>query len=1062
MNPRADLFPTCCCLSIPLVFLTSALLCSAPVFLASAQQVKVMQWNVHGNIGTTTAQTGAGAAAIGRILNYLQPDLLLINEVADGPAATNTAALTQWVTANLPYLAGGNFYVTVSTEPSDVQRNAAISRYPILDPFTYPDVSTSLRGMLSFQLQLTGTNRLQVFHVHLKCCSDGSSCQTKQDEAQLFSDEMAAWAATNSNPYLFAGDLNEDESNPECTLSATYHPITTLVTNGGLAEFKPTTLDGEYRTWSTAPATPSIRFDYILAATNRLSPASGYVFSTADWAAHGLYTNAGPQNLPGDSATASDHYNAVAVYNFSTNGSLLQDIQTVFVIPMENQNWSSIKGNSSAPYINNTLLPMASHAEQYYNPPGLHPSLPNYLWLEAGTNFGITADLLPASAHQNTTNHLVKLLKNAGISWRSYNEDICGCNCPLANTNLYVPRHNPFVYFDDVTNTNNSNSASCIANVRPYAQLAGDLASNVVARYNWVVPNLCDDMHNTTGCATTDPVKNSDTWLANNLPAILSSQAYNNNGAIFILWDEGTGSSSDGPIGLIVLSPLAKGGGYSNTVHYTHSSTLRTFEEIFNVGPLLGDATNATDLSDLFGAAPAQLFVTPASGLASSGLPGGPFSPVSQTYTLTNPGTATASWTATNNANWLTLSATAGTLAPGSNTTVTVSINTSANSLASGNYSDTVSFANTTDGVGSTTRSASLTVNSASGGSFGFFDDFGTFAAGNLVGQNTWAQLGTAAALPLQVSSGQVVVPFGQSADNQDGYKNFTATNITVFCGAKLTVSNAPASSSPSYFLALTTSNNGAGFANYRLTAKDNGGGTALLGARITGQSGDPYTFGATGLSYGSQHIVIIEADGGGMVMKVFVDPPNSDLASQSAYVINNVGSGTPPTQVGSFVISQFASGTVPNVGLSIAKAVVADNFATAYNDLAGPVLTAFQTWQIQYFGSTNNPNAAPGADPDGDGMNNLAEFMAGTIPTNSASVFRITTIAPEGNNMRVTWTMGSGKTNVLQQAAAIAGAASNFTDTFTVITVGSITNYLDPGAVTSAPARYYRVRLGP
>jgi len=302
----------------------------------------------------------------------------------------------------------------------------------------------------------------------------------------------------------------------------------------------------------------------------------------------------------------------------------------------------------------------------------------------------------------------------------------------------------------------------------------------------------------------------------------------------------------------------------------------------------------------------------------------------------------------------------------------------------------------------------------------------------------------------------------GQSADNQDGYKNFTATNITVFCGAKLTVSNAPASSSPSYFLALTTSNNGAGFANYRLTAKDNGGGTALLGARITGQSGDPYTFGATGLSYGSQHIVIIEADGGGMVMKVFVDPPNSDLASQSAYVINNVGSGTPPTQVGSFVISQFASGTVPNVGLSIAKAVVADNFATAYNDLAGPVLTAFQTWQIQYFGSTNNPNAAPGADPDCDGMNNLAEFMAGTIPTNSASVFRITTIAPEGNNMRVTWTMGSGKTNVLQQAAAIAGAASNFTDTFTVITVGSITNYLDPGAVTSAPARYYRVRLGP
>src|SRR2546425_2732153 len=172
-------------------------------------------------------------------------------------------------------------------------------------------------------------------------------------------------------------------------------------------------------------------------------------------------------------------------------GAQVNNVKKVFVIVMENHNWSQFRGAANAPYINNTLLPMASHAEQYFNPPALHPSLPNYLWLEAGTNFGITSDLLPSSAHQSTTNHLVTLLKNAGISWRSYDEDICGCNCPLANTNLYVTRHNPFVYFDDVTNT-----ASCVANVRPYAELAGDLSSNLLARYNWIIPNLCDDMHN--------------------------------------------------------------------------------------------------------------------------------------------------------------------------------------------------------------------------------------------------------------------------------------------------------------------------------------------------------------------------------------------------------------------------------------------------------------------------------------------------------------------------------------------------------------------------------------
>src|SRR5256885_15699773 len=62
----------------------------------------------------------------------------------------------------------------------------------------------------------------------------------------------------------------------------------------------------------------------------------------------------------------------------------------------------------------------------------------------------------------------------------------------------------------------------------------------------------------------------------------------------------GNEDDGDGPIGMIVLSPDAKGGGYSNTIHYTHSSTLRTLEEIFGVTPLLGDAAHATDLSDLF------------------------------------------------------------------------------------------------------------------------------------------------------------------------------------------------------------------------------------------------------------------------------------------------------------------------------------------------------------------------------------------------------------------------------------------------------------------------------
>src|SRR5258707_14732223 len=120
------------------------------------------------------------------------------------------------------------------------------------------------------------------------------------------------------------------------------------------------------------------------------------------------------------------------------------------------------------------------------------------------------------------------------------------------------------VYYDDITGTNDPASASCSAHIRPYSELAGALQKDTVARYNFITPNLCDDMHDT--CAPlNDAVKQGDTWLARNLPAILNSQAYQRGGIVFITWDEGEGG--DGPIGMIVLSADAKGGGYSNTIH---------------------------------------------------------------------------------------------------------------------------------------------------------------------------------------------------------------------------------------------------------------------------------------------------------------------------------------------------------------------------------------------------------------------------------------------------------------------------------------------------------------
>ena len=280
-----------------------------------------------------------------------------------------------------------------------------------------------------------------------------------------------------------------------------------------------------------------------------------------------------------------------------TLGQSHTNVETVFLVLMENVNWPILKTNvGSAPYLVNTLLPMASSCDQYYTPPGLPGSLPNYFWLEAGTNYGITDSSDPGAHVLTTTNHLTTQLRAAGISWKAYVENISGTNCPTASSGLYAAYHNPFVYFTDII----SNAPYCLAHLRPYDELAGDLASNTVARYNFIVPNLCHDSHNSSGCATADRIKNGDLWMAAELPKILGSQAWSNNGALFITWDEGSGGGLNGPIGMLLLSPLAKGHGYVSTNRQDHASTRRTMQEIFGVRPLLQNAARATSLGDLF------------------------------------------------------------------------------------------------------------------------------------------------------------------------------------------------------------------------------------------------------------------------------------------------------------------------------------------------------------------------------------------------------------------------------------------------------------------------------
>ena len=339
-----------------------------------------------------------------------------------------------------------------------------------------------------------------------------------------------------------------------------------------------------------------------------------------------------------------------------------QQIGDVFVIAMENHNWTQpvattppqqILGNPAAPFINSLVTPgnanalYSSYATKYYNAGiGVHPSEPNYVWAEAGTDFGVHTDADPAAASNNifTAPHLTGRMNSAGISWKNYQEDVQLSTSPTVSASgtsttvmnpyygtgqyNYAVKHNPMAFFSD-TQTQNT---------FPLSQLTTDLANHATGRYNWITPNQYNDQHSslntdfnyagTTWTHNTDQeaIATGDHFLSQLVPQIEASQAFQNNGAIVIWWDESeNGDTPANTIGEIVISKLAKGNAFASNVELNHSSDVKTMQQIFGLGPYLNNPIPATetnssgvgynnvssvnDLSDLFqpGVIPAPL-----------------------------------------------------------------------------------------------------------------------------------------------------------------------------------------------------------------------------------------------------------------------------------------------------------------------------------------------------------------------------------------------------------------------------------------------------------------------
>ena len=253
-----------------------------------------------------------------------------------------------------------------------------------------------------------------------------------------------------------------------------------------------------------------------------------------------------------------------------------QQVKTVFYILIENRNWragtdttggSVLVGNSAAPYINSLITPNSSASTQvsYCNAyhhvlstasganPSIHPSEPNYIWMESGSNLSKLDDNDPYGSNssvQQITNYLAAnpsvsgqhvrgLLQAAGVSWKSYQEGIDMLNTAGSNANLggtltstvapqstwtvplssfsgtnsaytnpyngshqwnFACKHEGSLFFLDtngssLTAANTSTTNPEASHYAPLQQLATDLANSTVAQYNVITPDQYNDMH---------------------------------------------------------------------------------------------------------------------------------------------------------------------------------------------------------------------------------------------------------------------------------------------------------------------------------------------------------------------------------------------------------------------------------------------------------------------------------------------------------------------------------------------------------------------------------------
>jgi hypothetical protein len=161
-----------------------------------------------------------------------------------------------------------------------------------------------------------------------------------------------------------------------------------------------------------------------------------------------------------------------------------------------------------------------------------------------------------------------------------------------------------------------------------------------------------------------------------------------------------TGASMAGFINPAIYA-IGKGTSYSLTFHdittgnNTSSSSPSNYYAVAGYDLCTGWGTPmGQSLINVVVGPPDSLDITPSVGFTASGAVGGPFSPTTQTFVLTNTKSSSLTWSIVNSASWLEAVPTNGVLAAHAVTNVTVDLSFGANDLDAGIYRTNLVFTN--------------------------------------------------------------------------------------------------------------------------------------------------------------------------------------------------------------------------------------------------------------------------------------------------------------------------------------------------------------------------------